>query len=125
MRLRTPLLALAAGTATFLLVAAAVSEVLLPRIEFSVFVGIPAGLAAGLVVGAVVFLGLLDHEYGRRYRMAASLGAFGAAALLVLLAARVALGLTNSQSLVLAAVGGVLAGVASYARAGRPAITRS
>ena len=56
MRVRTLALALAAGAATFLVVTAVVSEVLLPVIEFSVLVGLPAGVAAGAAAAVLVLL---------------------------------------------------------------------
>lgn len=55
---KSVLLAVSAGLATFLLVGAAVTMVFEQWIEFSVFVGLPAGVLAGVLVGGGVAFGL-------------------------------------------------------------------
>ena len=58
--------ALIAGVAAFLAVGVAVTEIASAWIEFSVFVGLPAGVVAGIVVAAAVALGLADVDSPQR-----------------------------------------------------------
>ncbi|MDR5657542.1 hypothetical protein RH831_10175 [Halodesulfurarchaeum sp. HSR-GB] len=51
-------LALAAAVAGFLLVGVAVTAVTGRWVEFSVFLGLPAGLVAGALLGAAAYVGL-------------------------------------------------------------------
>lgn len=60
MDLRRTATALVAGTATLLLVTVAVTAVLEPRIEFSIFIGIPAGLITAVLITAGVAIALRD-----------------------------------------------------------------
>ena len=56
-------LALAAGTAAFLLVGVAVTEVTQPWVEFSLLLGMPAGVAAGAFAAALnTYFGLKQFE---------------------------------------------------------------
>lgn len=107
MHLRTLGYALAAGVATFLVVFVAVSELLVPTIEFSVLVGIPAGLIAGVAAIAGVLLGLGERSRGPTRSLAVALGTFG----LVLLVALVGALLLLKVSLTLSLVGGTVLGV--------------
>lgn len=66
----------AACLATFLIVTVAVTELLQSHIEFSLLVGIPAGLVAGAVAAGVVALGFADGAPKRRQRIASAFGAF-------------------------------------------------
>lgn len=96
----TAVLALAAGLAAFSLATVAVTEFAGPRIEFSLFVGLPAGVVAGLVA-AVLVGGGLSRGRGRRYRLALAGGVAGGAFLLVGAGVAVLVGVTV----------GILAGV--------------
>lgn len=113
MSLRSLGLALAAGVAAFLLVGVAVTELALAWIEFSLFVGLPAGLAAGAFVAAAVYLGLAEDAPARRRRVAVTAGGFGVGFLvvLVLIAVVVDLGVVSSLGVALFA-GAVVAGAA-------------
>ncbi|WP_207586257.1 hypothetical protein [Halomontanus rarus] len=77
-------LALAAGIAAFLIGGVTVTEVARPWIEFSLFLGIPAGLALGTFVAAAVSLGLADDATQHRHRIAVSLAGFGVSFLVTL-----------------------------------------
>lgn len=81
MDLRRTGVALAAGTAAFLLVTVAVTTLLESRIAFSIFVGLPAGFLAGVVVAAFVAITLTDPD-PRRYAAGVSTGAAGITVLL-------------------------------------------
>jgi hypothetical protein len=59
--------ALAAGLAVFLTVGVAVTELAGTWVEFSLFVGLPAGIVAGAAAAAAVTVGLSD---GAVYRNA-------------------------------------------------------
>ncbi|MEZ3114550.1 hypothetical protein RYH80_01240 [Halobaculum sp. MBLA0147] len=76
MRLRAVGLALLAGVAGFLLAGVAVTAAAASYTEFSVFLGIPAGLVAGVVATLAVLLGVGDPAPGRR-RAARAIAAFG------------------------------------------------
>ncbi|WP_276255270.1 hypothetical protein [Halomontanus rarus] len=97
-------LALGAGIAAFLIGGVTVTEVARPWIEFSLFLGIPTGLALGTVVAAAVSLGLADDAPPRRHRIAVSLAGFGVSFLVTLV---VLGGLVN--------IGAILALVVSFA----------
>ncbi|MHB9285895.1 hypothetical protein ACKVMT_02510 [Halobacteriales archaeon Cl-PHB] len=86
---RTLGLSLAAGLAAFLLVGAAVTEFALRWVEFSLFVGLPAGLIAGVAMTAAVYWGLAADAPTRRHRVAVAAAAFGVTfvAVLVVVAA--------------------------------------
>lgn len=111
-------LSLAAGVAAALVVGVAVTEVALAWTEFSLFVAIPAGVAAGAFVAAAVYLGLADDAPARRRRVAASLGGFGVAFLAVLVLAGTVGSTGAVVALVLAVVAGAVAAGATYYRAG-------
>lgn len=115
MNLRTLALALVAGIASFLVVGIAVTAVAERWIEFSVFVGLPAGLVAGAVAAAAVSLGLDDGAPAERRRLALAFGLFGAGFLATLVVLAVA-----GQGIVLSTVAGMVVGlvaaVAGYLR---------
>lgn len=120
MSLRNTGLAAAVGVAVFVAVGALVTEVAAPRIEFSLFIGLPAGLVAGVAVAAFTYLRLGSTDPNRR-RPAIALTMFGAAFLVVLFSG-VTFGLRNSIALPVAAVIGVVTAVGVYLRFGdRPA----
>ncbi|MFB6142933.1 MAG: hypothetical protein ABEJ30_06275 [Halorientalis sp.] len=121
MRLRTLALSLAAGIATALLVTVVVTELAAPRIAFSLFLGIPAGLAAGALATAAVAFGLGQSPASRRYALAA--GAFGGAFLLALVAVAAILETGTVVALAVAVVVGLLAAGVTYWRvAGRTVV---
>lgn len=107
--------AVAAGLATFLIVGVAVTELLSSRIEFSLLIGIPAGLAAGAVAATLVALGSTEGAPAQRRRVATAFGAFGAGFLGVL-AAGLLLPVGTVVGIVLGIAVGVVLGVASYRR---------
>lgn len=70
-------LALLSGIAAFLIVGVAVTEFAQSWVEFSLFLGIPAGIVTGAFTVAAVYLGLAnDAPVGRR-RIAGAFAAFG------------------------------------------------
>ncbi|WP_436927697.1 hypothetical protein [Halosimplex amylolyticum] len=77
MDFKSVLLALVSGLAIFLVVGVAVTELAQSWIEFSLFLGIPAGLATGAVTAAAVYLGLADDAPVGRRRIAGAFAAFG------------------------------------------------
>jgi hypothetical protein len=74
-----------AGVTTFLLVTVAVTSLLERWIEFSVFVGLPAGLLAGVLAFGAVAFRLAGAAPGPRRRLAGAVTGFSAAFLLTLL----------------------------------------
>lgn len=113
MRARTLGLAGLSGIAAFVLVGAIVTELLAPRIEFSLFLGIPAGLIAGVAAALVVAARLEDHDHARR-RPAIALSGFGVGFVIALVLGNAALGLPNSTAVPAAAVVGVLGAAAAF-----------
>ncbi|MDS0473761.1 hypothetical protein [Natrinema sp. 1APR25-10V2] len=123
MRLRTLGYAAAAGIATFLVVFAAVSELLLPYIEFSVLVGLPAGIAAGVLIAAVVLVQVgRDGDPTRRW-LARGLGAFGVTFLAVFVVVGFGAGVTIAiaAGTLLGILTGIVVGVRS--RRGRESLS--
>lgn len=115
MRARTLGYAAGAGIATFLVVFVAVSEVLLPYIEFSVLVGIPAGLVAGSLAAAFVLTQTGQKANSTRRGLARALGTFGVV-LLVAFALALVLQLSATISIVVATAIGLLAGAGVFVR---------
>ena len=107
-------LALAAGLAVFLVVGALVTELALPYIEFSLFVGIPVGAIAGLTATVFVLLGLSDDLPTRRRRAAIAVGAFGVGFLLVFVVEAVVLSTRTSVALPVAVIVGVFVGILAF-----------
>ena len=107
MTVRSLVLALAAGIAAFLVVGIAVAEFTQPWIEFSLFVGIPAGIAAGAFTAAAVYLGLAEDAPARRRRLAGTFAAFNVGFLLGL----VVLGFVGNLGVVMAIVGSIVLGL--------------
>jgi len=77
--------ATAAGVTTFLLVTVAVTSLFERWIEFSVFVGLPAGLLAGVLAFGTVAYRLAETAPAGRRRLVGAVGGFSAAFLLALL----------------------------------------
>lgn len=96
MSLKSTLLALVAGVIAFLVVGVGVTELAQPKIEFSLFVGIPAGIVAGAFAASAVYVGTADSSRRSR-RVGGSIAAFGAAFLLSMLV----LGLVGNIGIVL------------------------
>ncbi|WP_123538827.1 hypothetical protein [Halosimplex salinum] len=115
MKLRTFGLALAAGVAVFLVVGVAVTEAALQWIEFSLFVGLPVGLVAGVTAAALVLLGVGDEVSLQRRRAAVALGVFGVVFLAVLVVVAGVFSVGTLHSLSLATAVGLLAGIGSFA----------
>jgi len=111
MRVRTLGYAAAAGIAAFLVVFVAVSELLLPAIEFSVLVGLPAGIGAGVLIAAVVLVRFGRHADGTPRPLALALGTFGVTFLAVFVAL-VSLRPGVTGSIVIATGLGIVAGLA-------------
>lgn len=112
-------LATAAGIATYLITGVAVTEFAQPWIEFSLFVGLPAGVTAGAFAAAVVYLGLADDAPARHRRIAGALAGFGAVSLVVLIALSGLLDVGVTLALGIAFVVGVVAGIGTYVRGPR------
>jgi hypothetical protein len=102
---------IAAGIATVLVVGLAVTELLQPRIEFSLLVGIPAGLFAGAVVAAAVAWGSSAGSTAQRRLLASSIGA-AATTFLVVVGAGVVLALGVAGTVVVGVLLGTVVGVA-------------
>ena len=114
MDLKSVVLAAVAGVAAFVVVGVATTELVAPWIEFSVFVGIPAGVVAGTVATVGVYLGLADDAPAQRRRVAVSVAGFGVVFLTVLFAGAGVFEMGVLAALGLGAVLGVAAAVVSY-----------
>lgn len=110
MNARNALMAAVAGFAGFMLATVAVTALLEPRIEFSVLVGLPVGILAGLVVTAFVYRRLTGpaDERGALAIVAAAIGFVATMALMVTFG----MGVTLSILVAIAACIGV--GAATY-----------
>lgn len=117
-RVRTLGYAAAAGIATFLVVFVAASELLLSAIEFSVLVGLPAGIGAGVLIAAVVLVQFGRNADGTPRPLALFLGAFGITFLAVFLAL-VLLRAGVTGSIVIATGIGIVAGLVVGVRSRR------
>lgn len=113
MDLRNAVLGVAAAIAGFVVVTVVVTELVAPAIEFSLFVGLPAGVVGGLGLGLATYL-LLGRADARSRHIGASVGAFGVAFLAVLLTLVVVAGFRNSRALPIAGVLGVLVAVITF-----------
>lgn len=114
MQLKSLVLALVAGLAAFLVVGVAVTELVQSWIEFSLFLGIPAGLGAGAFVAALVYLWLADDVPAQRQRVAITFASFGVAFLVILLAISIVLDMGTTLTLIVATVVGIMAAIAAY-----------
>ncbi|QLG50299.1 hypothetical protein [Natrinema halophilum] len=118
MNIRTHGYAVAAGIAAFLVVFVVVSELLLPYIEFSVFVGIPAGIVAGVLTAVTVLLFSRETDRTRR-PLAVALGTFGVTFLGILVVAIGGFQAGVTISIGIATLLGFLAGVLAAVRSWR------
>ncbi|WP_435146306.1 hypothetical protein [Halobaculum sp. P14] len=114
MNLKSASIAAAAGLTAALVVGVAVTEVASAWIEFSLLVGIPAGLLAGVLLAAAVAVNLRDEASDDRRRLALAAGAFSTAFLVVLVVAAAGLSVGVVISLGVAVGGGLVAGAAAY-----------
>ena len=119
MRLRTAGLGIVAGVAALLVFGVVATELgTAAGIEFSLFVGIPAGVVAGVAAAAVVLVRYEDPEPARR-RPAVALAGFGVVFVVALLVAAGGVGLRNSVALPVAAVVGLVGAGVAVVRDGR------
>lgn len=109
-------LALAAGLAVFLIIGIAVTEFAQTWIEFSVFLGIPAGLATGVFTATAVYLGLADDVPAQRRHITEAFVGSSTAFLVVLIVLGGVLDLGITLTLGIAFVVGLVAGIGVYIR---------
>lgn len=114
MRLRYVVATVASGIAGFLVAGIVTTELVAPYIYFSLFVGIPVGLVAGVAVAAIVAVGLGPAAGPGRRRVALALGTFGVVFLLALFGIAGGLGTGVVLALVAASVLGLVAAVIVY-----------
>ncbi|MFB6136975.1 MAG: hypothetical protein ABEJ42_01355 [Halobacteriaceae archaeon] len=115
MDVRTLGAALLGGAGTVLVVAA-VSALLAPQVEFSVLVGLPAGLVAGAAVAAGLLVSLGPTATPTRRTLAAGVATFGATVLVVVAVGAGADLASVTLSLAAGTALGVLAGAAVFLR---------
>lgn len=109
-------LALLAGIAAFLIVGVAVTEVAQSWIEFSLFIGIPSGLATGAFTAAAVYLGLADDAPGDRRRVAGAVAVFGVVFLIALVVLGWLLNIGVTTALTVSVVVALVGGAVTYLR---------
>jgi hypothetical protein len=117
----TVVLVASAAVASGLLVGLAVTAALESRIEFSLFLGIPAGLLASVLAGWGVWRGLTAVSDPRRRSVAWAVAGFSLAFLLTFGALVLLLNEGATMSLGLGLAGGLVGGLLAYlyARTGR------
>lgn len=113
MSVRNGLLGAVVAVAGFVLVTVVVTELVSGVIEFSLFVGLPAGGLGGLGLGVATYL-WLGSEAASDRRRGAALAAFGAVFLAALVSLVVVGDLRNSQALPIAGAVGGLAALVTY-----------
>lgn len=116
MNVRSVAVALASGIAAFFLVGIAVTAFAEQWIEFSLLVGIPAGLTAGALAAAGVAYGLAEGAPTERRRLAISFAGFGVTFLVILLVAAGLFHLPLTLSISVGTVGGLIAAAGAYVR---------
>lgn len=109
-------LALAAGIAAFLLVGITVTEIAQSWIEFSLFLGLPAGFAAGAFTVAAVYRGLAGDSPSQRRHITGAFAGSSTVFLVVLIVLSGLLNLGVTLALGIAFVVGLLAGIGVYVR---------
>ncbi len=113
--------ATAAGLTTFLLATVAVTSLFERWIEFSVFVGLPAGLLAGVLAFGAVAYRLAGAAPARQRRLVGAVGGFSAAFLLSLLGLMIGFGGSVALSIGVALLVGVIGLLIGYVTAFQPA----
>ncbi len=108
--------ALLSGIAVFLVVGVAVTEFAGSWIEFSLFLGIPAGLAAGVFTTGAVYLGLADDAPAGRRRVAGAFAAFGVAFLVGLVALGWVVNVGVTTAIIVSIVVAVVVAAVAYLR---------
>ena len=83
MSTRNALVALGVAISTFLVVAVVVTELASSTIEFSVFLGLPAGILAGLIAAVATWRLLQASPSDRARRTTAAIAGFGYAVILL------------------------------------------
>lgn len=117
MRFRSVGFALVAAVAALLVVGVIATEIgTAAGIEYSLFVGIPAGLVAGVATAAFVFERLENPEPAGR-RQAVAVAAFGLVFVAALLVGVLGAGFQNSVAFPIAAVMAAVAAAGAYIRA--------
>ena len=116
MNLKSVSLALLSGVAAFLIVGVAVTEFAQPWIEFSLFLGIPAGLATGAFTAGAVYLGLADDAPGGRRRIAGAFAAFGVGFIVSLVVFGWVINVGVTTAIVISVVVALAAAVVAYLR---------
>ena len=119
MKARNALLAVVTGFAGFMLVTVAVTALLEPRIEFSVLVGLPAGVLVGLLITWYVYTRLNRAHTGASGSRPANALVAGAVAFILVLAIAVTVGVGATVSLLAAIVLAIAAGVVMVLRGPR------
>lgn len=118
MSLQSFLSALVAGVAAFVAVGVAVTELAATRIAFSVFVGLPAGLLAGVLTAAGVYATRGDEDPGRSQRIGWTVVTASTVFLLVFFLVGRLLDLGVVVGVSVAGVAGLLVGVIALVRSG-------
>lgn len=106
MNFRSTVRVIAVGLTTFLVITVAVTELLQSRIEFSLLVGIPVGLVAGVIITALLVRGFADGPSERERWISASFGAVSIAVLVVIVA-----GALLQVGTTMAAIAGTIVGL--------------
>jgi hypothetical protein len=114
--LKSLALAAVGGIVAFLLVGAVVTQVGTAYTEFSVFLGIPAGLVAAVVTVVTVLLGYGQDPSALRRRAATAVGAFGLLFVLSFVVAIGAIGVPVVTAMLGSVVIGVVVAVAVFVR---------
>jgi len=108
--------ALLSGIAVFLVVGVAVTEFAQSWIEFSLFLGIPAGLAAGVFTAGAVYLGLADDAPASRRRVAGAFAAFGVAFLVLLVTLGLVVNIGVATAIIASIVVALVVAAVAYRR---------
>lgn len=107
---------LLAGVATMLVVAIVVTELLADEMEFSLLVGLPTGLIAGLVVGGLIYLAAKKRHPAPAQTAASLVMGFAAGFMIAYFVAIVVLEFDTIRAMGGAAVVGLVTTVISFIR---------
>lgn len=112
MNARNALLAAVTGFAGFMLATAGVTALLEPRVEFSILVGLPAGIVTGNLLTWFVYTRLTRPQHaGRRTALALVAGGI---AFVIAMALTVTVGVGVTLSILIAVGATVVVGVGTY-----------